>query len=54
MLVVGYNDVHLIDGALTTDEIAIQDVHCSTKARIPLGQSVILGWFPVANEYIMG
>jgi hypothetical protein len=54
MLIVGYDDVHIINKPLTTDEITIQDVHGSAEARIPLGQYVILGQFLVTNKHIMG
>jgi hypothetical protein len=50
----GYDDDHLISEPLTTDAITMHDVHCHAKARIPPGQNIFLGWFPVANKGIMG
>lgn len=48
--VMRYNNIHGIDITLTTDTLAIQNIHGGSKSRSSFGQSVVLCGFPVSNK----
>lgn len=51
--IVGDDDVHAVNIALSTHLICIKDVHCGAEARDTLGQSVVLGGLPVTDEDVV-